>query len=163
MAEARRTGSDGTKRKAKGALWMIEGADAEMEAVSAEEAAARLGGDGVVENAKGQVMLSYEWGQQQHVIRLRDSLMAEGFTVWMDVDRMMGSTLEAMAIAVEQSDAIVMCVTSRYKESQACRTEAEYAFTRKKLIPVMLEKGYSAGRMARESSWAASCTTTCTP
>ena len=144
LAEARRTGSDGTKRKAKGALWMIEGADAEMEAVSAEEAAARLGGGGVVENAKGQVMLSYEWGQQQHVIRLRDSLMAEGFTVWMDVDRMMGSTLEAMAIAVEQSDAIVMCVTSRYKESQACRTEAEYAFTRKKpLIPVMLEKGYS--------------------
>ena len=62
----------------------------------------------------------------------------------MDVDRRMGGTLEAMAIAVEQSDAIVMCVTSRYKESQACRTEAEYAFTRKKpLIPVMLEKGYS--------------------
>jgi len=58
---------------------------------------------------------------------------------------MMGSTLEAMAAAIEQSDAIIMCVTHRYKESQACRTEAEYAYTKKKpMIPVMLEKNYTA-------------------
>jgi len=57
---------------------------------------------------------------------------------------MMGSTLEAMAAAIEQSDAIIMCVTHRYKESQACRTEAEYAYTKKKpMIPVMLEKNYA--------------------
>ena len=62
------------------------------------------------------------------MLALRDELMARGFTVWMDVDRMMGSTLEAMAAAVEQSDAVIMCVTHRYKESQACRTEAEYAY-----------------------------------
>ena len=58
---------------------------------------------------------------------LKEELMEQGFTVWMDVDRMMGSTLEAMAAAIEQSDAIIMCVTHRYKESQACRTEAERA------------------------------------
>ena len=64
---------------------------------------------------------------QTQAMALRDELVEEGYTVWMDVDRMMGSTLEAMAAAIESSDAIVMCVTNRYKESQACRTEAEYA------------------------------------
>ncbi len=39
-----------------------------------------------------------------------------------------GSTLEAMAKAVEDSAAVLVCVSKRYKESQACRTEAEYAF-----------------------------------
>ena len=88
-------------------------------------------------------MLSYEWRTQQQVMVLKEELMQQGFTVWMDVDRMMGSTLEAMAAAIEQSDAIIMCVTHRYKESQACRTEAEYAYTRKKpLIPVMFERNY---------------------
>ena len=146
LEEARRAGSDDTKRKAKGALWMIKGeqAGAEVAEVS-EETLARMNGEGTVKNATGQVMLSYEWRMQSQVLRLRDELMAQGFTVWMDVDRMMGSTLEAMAIAIEQSDAIIMCVTHRYKESQACRTEAEYAYTKKKpMIPVMLEKNYSA-------------------
>ena len=95
-----------------------------------EESAGAYEREGTVKNATGQVMLSYEWRMQSQVLRLRDELMAQGFTVWMDVDRMMGSTLEAMAIAIEQSDAIIMCVTHRYKESQACRTEAEYAYTK---------------------------------
>jgi hypothetical protein len=145
LAEARRVGSDDTKRKVKGALWMIEGQSEEaMEKTASADAIEKLGNAGTVENAKGQVMLSYEWRTQQQVLRLRDILMEQGFTVWMDVDRMMGSTLEAMAIAIEQSDAIIMCVTHRYKESQACRTEAEYAYSRKKkLIPVMMEKSYA--------------------
>ena len=145
LEEARRAGSDDTKRKAKGALWMIKGeqAGAEVAEVS-DETMARMNGEGTVKNATGQVMLSYEWRMQSQVLRLRDELMAQGFTVWMDVDRMMGSTLEAMAIAIEKSDAIIMCVTHRYKESQACRTEAEYAYTKKKpMIPVMLEKNYA--------------------
>ena len=41
-----------------------------------------------------------------------------------------------MAKAVEDSAAVLICVSKRYKESQACRTEAEYAFQqRKKIIP----------------------------
>jgi phosphopantothenate-cysteine ligase len=33
--------------------------------------------------------------------------------------------------------------SKKYKESQACRTEAEYAFQqRKKIVPVMMEKEY---------------------
>jgi len=143
LEEARRLGSENTKMKARGALWMIKGQSEEGTThVLSESDLAKLG-EGAVEGAKAQVMLSYEWRTQQQVMILKEELMEAGFTVWMDVDRMMGSTLEAMAAAIEQSDAIIMCVTHRYKESQACRTEAEYAYTRKKpLIPVMFEKSY---------------------
>jgi hypothetical protein len=147
LEEARRLGSENTKMKARGALWMIappkeeENASGESTAVGlSEEEMQKLG---AIENAKAQVMLSYEWHHQTQVLQIKEELNARGFNVWMDVDRMMGSTLEAMAAAIESSDAIVMCVSRRYKESQACRTEAEYAYTRKKcLIPVMVEKGY---------------------
>ncbi len=38
---------------------------------------------------------------------------------------------------MEDSAAVLVCVSKRYKESQACRTEAEYAFQqRKKIVPV---------------------------
>ena len=142
LEEANKVGSEMTKTKARGALWMIN-SDAE-EAVDhkiSEDKVKLLTSGG--STAATQVMLSYEWHSQAQAKALRDELVEEGFTVWMDVDRMMGSTLEAMAAAIESSDAIIMCVTNRYRESQACRTEAEYAYTRKKLmIPAMLQKNY---------------------
>lgn len=50
-----------------------------------------------------------------------------------------------MARAVEDSAVVLVCVSKKYKESQACRTEAEYAFQqRKKIIPVLMEQGYKA-------------------
>jgi len=145
LEEARRLCSENTKMKARGALWMLqpqsdeEGAKETSTGLS-EEDMQKLG---AIENAKAQVMLSYEWHHQSTVLQLKEELNAKGFNVWMDVDRMMGSTLEAMAAAIESSDAIIMCISSRYKESQACRTEAEYAYTKKKcLIPVKVEKSY---------------------
>ena len=146
LEEARRLGSENTKMKARGALWMIQPQPEETE--EGDQPATGLSAEdmqklGAIENAKAQVMLSYEWHHQTQVMQLKEQLNARGFNVWMDVDRMMGSTLEAMAAAIESSDAIIMCISGRYKESQACRTEAEYAYTRKKtLIPVMVEKGY---------------------
>lgn len=48
-----------------------------------------------------------------------------------------------MANAVEQSTVVLVCYTKKYKESAACRTEAEYAFTLKKpIIPLKMEKDY---------------------
>ena len=58
---------------------------------------------------------------------------------------MQGSTVEAMADAVE--DAAVMCygISQAYKESTNCRMEAQYAFQQQKdTIPLMLEEGYNA-------------------
>jgi male-specific lethal 1 len=41
--------------------------------------------------------------------------------VWMDIDQMGGSTLQAMAEAVEGADVFLMCMSNKYKHSPACR------------------------------------------
>jgi hypothetical protein len=39
-----------------------------------------------------------------------------------------------MAHAVEHAEAIVCCVNSDYKDSQACSTQQEYAFQKQKQV-----------------------------
>jgi hypothetical protein len=76
------------------------------------------GGDG---EAAGQVMLSYCWGNvdtatgkfpnQEKVRRMKNALEKRGYLTWMDVEKMSGSTLGAMADAVEESAAIMIVMT----------------------------------------------------
>ena len=90
-------------------------------------------------------MLSYNWDHQATIKRVNSSLVRRGYTTWIDVEKMQGSTVEAMADAVE--DAAVMCygISQAYKESTNCRMEAQYAFQQQKdMVPLMLEEGYSA-------------------
>ena len=87
------------------------------------------------------VMLSYNWGVQEVVTRIKDELQKAGFTVWIDLEKMQGSTLQAMAEAVEQSSVVITCVSRKYQESAACRTEAEYAYSlQKDVVPLMFEQ-----------------------
>ena len=91
---------------------------------------------GEVEN----VMLWYNWGYQDVVKRLNTALKARQYNIWIDIEKMQGSTVEAMSAAVE--DAAVMCygVSQAYKESANCRLEAQYAYQRQKeMVPLMLE------------------------
>ena len=69
-----------------------------------------------------QVNFSHAWFQKYV------SLQARGYSVWIDIEKMQGSTVEAMADAVE--GAAVMCygVSRAYKESANCRLEAQYAY-----------------------------------
>jgi TIR domain len=154
-------------------------------------------------------MISYNWGSQEMVKTIKKGLDSSGFNVWLDIEQMAGSTLEAsmtfwiclsvlscfilfypvlscfvfgsvlfcsvqfcsvffffclfvflffifllfflfisshtllVANAVEQADVVLICYTKKYKESAACRTEAEYAFTLKKpIVPLKMEKDY---------------------
>lgn len=91
------------------------------------------------------VMISYNWGHQSMAKQIRDRLISHGMKVWMDLDNMTGSTIQAMASAVEQAFIILMCFSYKYKNSDNCRAEAEYAFQlKKKIIPVKMEMGYKA-------------------
>jgi hypothetical protein len=82
-------------------------------------------------------MLSYPWAHQQTMLMVKQWLVEAGYKVWMDVDQMQGSILEAMAGAVEDSACVVVCMCSEYKESNACRTEGEYAYRlNKPIIPI---------------------------
>ena len=90
-------------------------------------------------------MLSYNWDHQDVIKRVHASLVRRGYTTWIDVEKMQGSTVEAMANAVEGAAAMCYGISRAYKESANCRLEAQYAFQREKdMVPLMVEEGYRA-------------------
>lgn len=58
----------------------------------------------------------------------------------MDVDKMHGDLLEAMANAVEKASVVLVCFSNSYKQSNPCRSEAQYAHALSKpIVPVNME------------------------
>ncbi|KAK3083289.1 hypothetical protein FSP39_018644 [Pinctada imbricata] len=134
------------KKSCNGALWNMR------EKLKLSEKYKEIGheysrGEKDKDNVKqtGHVMLSYQWGHQNLVKEIRNGLRNNGIKVWMDIDDMEGSTLNAMARAVEDAQIVLVCYSQKYKDSDNCRSEAEYAFQiKKKIIPVKLERQYKA-------------------
>ena len=117
------------QKAAAGALWELEGKTARH--------SERM------ESTGNHVMISYQWDSQEVLVEVKNRLQANGYRVWMDLEQMKGSTLEAMAEAVENASVVLVCVSRRYKESQNCRSEATYAYDLKKdIIPLMMERNY---------------------
>ena len=117
------------QKAAAGALWELEGKTARH--------SERM------ESTGNHVMISYQWDSQEVLVEVKNRLQASGYRVWMDLEQMGGSTLEAMAKAVEDSSVVLICVSERYKESPNCRSEAEYAYQlRKDIIPLMMQRKY---------------------
>ena len=138
--------SEEARQYASGALFELDEV-ARQKAKEAAVAAKVADGDdsGEAGDEAEHVMLSYNWGHQDTIKRVNLALQARGYAVWIDIEKMQGSTVEAMSAAVE--DAAVMCygVSQAYKESTNCRMEAQYAFQQQKdMIPLMLEDGYRA-------------------
>ena len=119
------------QKAAAGALWELEGKT--------------LSESGKSKATGNHVMISYQWDSQEVLIEVKNRLQANGYRVWMDLEQMGGSTLQAMANAVENSSVVLVCVSQRYKESPNCRSEAEYAYQlRKDIIPLMMQHKYKA-------------------
>ncbi|KAI0233086.1 hypothetical protein LSAT2_016644 [Lamellibrachia satsuma] len=90
-----------------------------------------------------RIMMSYQWDNKQLMRRIGDELKEAGFKVWMDVYDMSGSTLEAMAAAVEEASMVLIAASTKYKDSASCRTEGEYAYNnRREIVPVIVEPDY---------------------
>ena len=64
--------------------------------------------------------LRYQWDVQATVLRIATSMRDRGFNVWMDTEMMSGSTLDAMAAAVEDAHCVLICITERYKARGRC-------------------------------------------
>ncbi|XP_067664694.1 uncharacterized protein [Haliotis asinina] len=91
----------------------------------------------------GHIMISYQWADQKMLVKVKEFLKGHNFKVWMDIDNMEGSTLQAMAEAVQNASVVLVCMSERYKLSLNCRSEAEYAFDlRKPIIPLLLQRDY---------------------
>lgn len=100
------------------------------------------------------LMVSYSWADKAKVIKFCEALGEVGIEVWRDevgsayAEKIEGSTVEAMAEAIEKSSIVVCFVSKPYKESANCRLECEYAFRRhqrKKLSIeyVMMDSDYT--------------------
>ncbi|OWF45802.1 uncharacterized protein LOC110456578 [Mizuhopecten yessoensis] len=95
----------------------------------------------VSQEKPGHVMLSYNWAHQPVLLKVYDSLKTAGFPLWMDVYNMKGNVLDAMSQAVLDSEIVVICASEQYGNSANCRTEAEFARKKKKIIiPLMMQK-----------------------
>ncbi|KAJ3210228.1 hypothetical protein HDU67_005464 [Dinochytrium kinnereticum] len=136
----------------------------EMKGISLEAMAKRMEGSfkqlgidpsdpffGAVQESLGKevekfdCMLSYNWGHQKTVIRIRDSLVARGLTVWLDLEQMAGNVYGKMADAVLGSSVVIPCLTAAYEASGNCKRELGFAAdqtrTGKRIVPVRLEQG----------------------
>ena len=63
--------------------------------------------------------------------------------MWFDKEQMGGSTMDAMAEAVERAAVVLICMSEHYKARPKTRTEAEYTFEQEKpFIPLMMQRHY---------------------
>jgi len=142
--------SDAARQSASAALFELDEevrqkAKAAAAAAKAATAEATGGSSSDDDTSIEHVMLSYNWGHQTTIKRINASLQARGYSVWIDIEKMQGSTVEVMADAVEE--AAVMCygISRAYKESANCRLEAQYAYQQQlDMVPLMMEERYSA-------------------
>lgn len=102
-----------------------------------------FGSNGEAKKQK-QIMISYNKNSRELCLRIKQCLENIGYKIWIDVENIHGSSLEAMADAIEKSDCILICMTEKYKMSPNCRAEAEYTFNiRKKFIPLIMQANYT--------------------
>ncbi|CAF1341346.1 unnamed protein product [Rotaria magnacalcarata] len=96
------------------------------------------------EEQKYDLMISYCWAESELAHRIFGHLSEKlGYKIWIDIEQMHGSTIEAMANAVDGAEFILMCMSESYKRSANCKSEAEYAFNRKKhIVPIKMKKEY---------------------
>jgi len=94
-------------------------------------------------NKQQHIMISYNTGSRELCLKIKKELESMGHRVWIDVEQISGSSLEAMANAVENSFCVLMCVTEKYRQSINCRAEAKYAFGQNKhIIPLIMQHGF---------------------
>ncbi|KAL3859214.1 hypothetical protein ACJMK2_009443 [Sinanodonta woodiana] len=90
------------------------------------------------------IMISYNWDNQKEILKIKDRLVDRGYNVWLDLEHMHTYMLDAMAQAVEKAFVVLVCFSEKYKLSQNCRAEAEYAFHKQKeIIPLKMQAGYN--------------------
>ncbi|CAF4246723.1 unnamed protein product [Didymodactylos carnosus] len=97
------------------------------------------------EHEKYDMMISYSWNEKELIYKIYDRLVKDGYRIWLDRDNMYGSIILRMAEAIENSDFILISMSSAYKKSPNCQAEAEYAYNRKRcIIPLISEENYRA-------------------
>ncbi|UJR08402.1 hypothetical protein I4U23_012672 [Adineta vaga] len=119
------------QRAAEGLLWKLE---------KEEEAITKVTKSN---SYQYDIMISYSHKDQKICRQIHQQLVKDGFRVWFDKDCLRGSTMIGMANAIENSECVLVCMSTYYKQSVYCQSEAHYAFERGcHLIPIIVESNY---------------------
>ncbi|KAK3586247.1 hypothetical protein CHS0354_001292 [Potamilus streckersoni] len=94
---------------------------------------------------KGHIKISYNWAHQKLILKIKDILKNNGYSVWIDKVNMGDNLDDSMAEGVENSEIILVCMSKKYKTSKNCKREAQYAVKKdKKIFLLKLEKNFEA-------------------
>ena len=89
------------------------------------------------------MFISYNSESRSICLDIKTFLKKIGFKCWIDVENIHGSSIDAMAKGIETAPCVLICKTEKYKESNNCRTEAEYTLQKQiPFIPIILQKSY---------------------
>jgi hypothetical protein len=93
---------------------------------------------------KFDVMISYCQTDKEFAEKIYNRLIASNtYRVAFDKDNLHSWSPETMAKTVEQSDIVIICFSTKYRNSYSCRLEGEYANKRERvIIPVKIERNY---------------------
>ena len=117
------------------------------------------------DNKSRHVMISYSWQQgKDFVVEVSAGLRDRGFDVWRDEDgsnlvrKMMGSSMDVMAKAIEVADVVIIFVSRAYRDSYNCKLEGRYAQVREranlvKILFVMMEEDYTPESNCGVDGW----------
>jgi hypothetical protein len=96
------------------------------------------------------IMISYCQTDKDIPDKIYNRLIASNFyRVSFDKDNIHSSNPKAMAKAIEQSTIVIICFSVEYRQSYACRLEAEYAQKRERpIIPIQV-----ADRQYNPTGW----------
>ena len=86
-------------------------------------------------------MISYSWKQKSAVKMISQYLSDSGLNVWSDDKEMSGNIYDAMAVGIERSKVIILCISKAYDESANCCRERDWAADlNKPIIPLVMEE-----------------------
>jgi hypothetical protein len=89
------------------------------------------------------VFLSYQWGSQQAVLKLKSHLEQAGYACWMDIGQMGGGDklFAQIDAGIRGAKVVICCMNTAYAQSDNCSREVHLTIsTGKTLIPLQMEK-----------------------
>ena len=99
--------------------------------------------ESVASDFQYDIMISYAHKDKEICHRIHKALVANQFRVWIDLERMNGIIMQAIADAIEQSRCVMICMSDSYSISPYCQSEAQYAFEKRRvLVPNRVQSGF---------------------
>jgi hypothetical protein len=109
---ARNDGTELARKYTRGILWSVNKKWASS--MTKQKTISR------VDSLANQIMISYNSLNRDLCLKIKAELAKKGFTIWIDIENIHGSSLECMGKAIESSKCILICMTENYKLRFEC-------------------------------------------